>query len=204
MNIFPNLENKKKVNQSYNIYPYCEQIWDNKTGKIKYSNNLEIADCCLKNCKDNYKYCNNQCQKIYKNNKRNIIHCQNSCITLNKNLCGNFCQLAAINLQLNNTFYKCTEKSKCNTKYTYPNKNCINKNKKNIINCVNENCNKKNSKEYCKKYIDFFIKLPFNQSKLLNETKQKHISINLILIIILIFIIIFSIMIFSYYRYFFN
>ena len=195
-----------KMDTNHNLFPYCEQIWDKNA--FRSADSIEISKCCQNNCDKTYNFCINECNKKHKSKQ---IQCKNKCIALNKNLCYTFCELPSKSLQLNNDFYKCTGKYNCNyldrsdvinpnQSTSFPDKQCVNKNKDGIYKCCIDTCDPTRVK--CKEYCDFFMKLPFEDvpeitenntnvslSKSINN-KEDTSNVYVIILVIILFVII--------------
>ncbi len=188
---------------NHNLFPYCQQIWDTNKNTFREADSIEISKCCQNNCDKTYNFCINECNK---KNKSDQVKCKNKCIALNRNLCYSFCQLPSKSLQLDNNFYKCTSKYKCNyldrsdvsnpnQSSSFPDKECVNKNKDGIYKCCMDTCDPK--KDKCKEYCDFFIKLPFEDIPQITENVSLSKSTNngenntyVIILVITLFVII--------------
>jgi hypothetical protein len=190
---------------NHNLFPYCEQIWDENKNTFREADSIEISKCCQNNCDKTYNFCINECNK---KDKSDQVKCKNKCIALNRNLCYSFCELPSKTLQIDNNFYKCTGKYNCNyldrtdvknpnQSSSFPDKECVNKNKDDIYKCCMDTCD--TSEVKCKEYCDFFIKLPFEDMSQINEntnillSNSKNISNNssnlYVLVIVLLTII---------------
>lgn len=149
--------------KAYNFFPECKQIKPD-------ANYIDISKCCINKCNKTYNFCLNLCDKKFPGD----IPCKNQCIILHKNLCYDYCQLPSTALQIDNDFYKCTQKSGCNTESTFPDKNCVEKNKENIYECCVNNCDP--TKVNCGDYVNFFMNLPYERTKLLPTKNNKLTS----------------------------
>ena len=190
---------------NHNLFPYCQQIWDENKNSFRKADSIEISKCCQNNCDNTYNFCIEECSK---KDKSEQTQCKNKCISLNRNLCYAFCELPSTTLQLDNNFYKCTSKYNCNyldrtdvinpnQSSSFPDKECVNKNKDGIYKCCIDTCDPTRVK--CKEYCDFFMELPFedipqitdNTSITLSKSKNNSndSSIFYLLIIVVFFII---------------
>jgi len=147
--------NNEKTN--FNLFPNCMQQFNNN----KIVDFVDISKCCINRCNTNYDFCINTCKNKYKNDNIIFNDCNINCEKLNKNICYDSCKLPSTELQINNTFYKCTEQYGCNSSSTFPDTKCVNNNRDNIYNCCINKCNP--SIINCTKYCDFFINSPYNK-----------------------------------------
>ena len=149
---------------NYSLFPNCNKIYDKNTNSFDQASSIDIAVCCINDCKQTYEICKRHCNKN--------IECKNKCIN-NNNLCKDICSLASSELRINNDFYTCSGKSGCNEINTFPDLKCVNENIKQIDKCVKNKWIPMDPNP--KKYSDFFNTLPFTpiqQRKIVSKKEE--------------------------------
>ena len=182
MNSYPLSERK--------LAPYCRGIWDENLQKFIDSNSLQVRKCCLDMCKNHIDYCFDTCNQTYHDDFWQNTRCKDKCSQLEKG-CKEGCMIIySEGLKITND---CSENHGCG----YFDKECIEKNKDNIIDCCKNNCILNCDTNLCHDFYDNFLEntesiviideLARNEN---NLPQNKHVSHAILIILGILGIII--------------
>ncbi len=125
----------KKYNLNPGPFGLCSKIWDEDSQTFKKANKTETGDCCLYTCKPTVDQCVKYCHE-----SNNTSICYKTCTNI-KELCETNCQLSTELLGYKNPIFKGTDAFGCGNKFEQTiDKNCILKNKDNILKICQNNC----------------------------------------------------------------
>ncbi len=150
-------------------------------GKISPADKDDIYTCCKNRCYIYNKKCNVYCEKnypeyienIYPSIKENISECKQSCKIM-ENVCNKLCESSRFDYE-HRYFDDCLEKNDCIDNTTI-NNNCMENNKKKIIDCCLEKCKDFNEKDInCDKHCENSWNI--NYSRSMNKFMDNNISV---------------------------
>lgn len=154
------------------MFPICSGYWD-ENDMFHPSTVTELTKCCINNCSDRLKYCNNLCTK-YKKNSEYYDRCKFTCYIQNRD-CIETCRLSSPYVYPENTYTKCATKYGCKSEQDENNIKCINDKKQEIYNCCLDNCipaHNLDCNENCTFLQDLTIDLDTSESPLDNSSFQ--------------------------------
>ena len=129
------------------MFSTCSVHFDKYKNSLDYTDITEISNCCNNKCSKPYKFCHEYCINNYGGNKEVenpelINRCIGRC-KYNKNLCYNTCSIinTETDFYLYNNYVDCATKNNC-IEYSsrIQNKDCLRKNKEQILHCCRNSC----------------------------------------------------------------
>jgi hypothetical protein len=126
------------VPPSYGLSGLCSVFWDSDTKSYQRADATEEMRCCLSECIEPVKFCNNYCHSMHDPSSGEHAKCTRAC-AYQKYICNSACRL------MNKVWYKddylktCVLESRC-IKDGQPVKECLQKNKLKIMNCCQKAC----------------------------------------------------------------
>jgi hypothetical protein len=136
-------ENRIKDLIEDDLFTLCSGKWDVKKNKFIKNNSTDKGKCCLETCVSNIEECGKICSSIDMSDVEKYKSCIEVCEVQLKNVCEDNCRLIdTTNRGFNNPIYIGTTDSRCGDGYFKKiDKDCLKKNKDNIIKVCNNNCN---------------------------------------------------------------
>jgi hypothetical protein len=123
---------------SYGLSGLCSVTWDSEMQSYQRSDATEEMQCCLSECTEPVKFCNNYCHSMHDPSTEDHAKCTRAC-AYQKYICSSACSL------MNKVWYKdnylktCAFGAGC-IKDSWPVKECLQKNKQQIIRCCQNAC----------------------------------------------------------------
>ena len=134
-------------NNSFEVKPglfsLCSFVWDKENKRYIEADASDIVKCCLKECEKPIEFCLNYCNDTYgkksKNNQPAFMHkCIQNC-TKQQLECVQVCR-ANKDYWYNSLIEQCSRDKNCFLSNNDPDKDCIIRNKKEILNCCHKKC----------------------------------------------------------------
>jgi hypothetical protein len=144
-----------KYNSLSGPFGLCSEYWDEKASVFRKADETEQGDCCMRTCKPFVDECAELCPKVEAKYQK---LCYKTCGDI-QNSCKDFCSLSSPMSGVNNPIFKGTKEKGCGDGiYELLNKECIKKNKNDILNICRNSCIQSDKLD-CEKHCHYSLNL---------------------------------------------
>jgi hypothetical protein len=165
------------------MFSMCSVIWDEKRKVLRESTDTELFQCCINDCVEPLKFCENYCEQTFDQTDSRFESCIKTCAN-QRDMCLDTCRLSSVYAAPDNNYNKCAVKYGCKGIYGFPDADCVQERKEIIFECCKDTCipsKNLNCDEHCK-FSEYIALNPYSvgspeDSKYTLQTPQETIVV---------------------------